>query len=180
MKKNKLIILDRDGVINQDSIHFIKSLDEWKAIPGSLETIAALNRRGHRVVVMTNQSGIRRGYFSLTQLLDIHLKMQQELAQVGGRLEGVYFCPHRTEDHCSCRKPNAGMLRQIAKDFSVDLTREALLIGDSWRDIQAAQALGCPAVLIETKQSAHPSIESWGGEIYSSLPAWSLMFFSAN
>src|SRR5437773_11154104 len=105
-----LIILDRDGVINEDSPDFIKSPQEWRAIPGSLEAIAALNRAGHRVVVASNQSGVGRGYFTLAVLLAIHHKMQSELAKAGGRLDGVYFCPHRSEDHCPCRKPNPGML----------------------------------------------------------------------
>lgn len=145
-----LIILDRDGVINQDSPDFIKSPKEWRAIPGSLEAIAALNRSGHQVVVASNQSGVARGYFSLTTLLTIHHKMQTELLRAGGHFDGVYFCPHRSEDHCPCRKPAAGMLKQIAIDFTVDLTQSAYLIGDSLRDIQAARVVGCRAALVKT------------------------------
>lgn len=144
-----LIILDRDGVINEDSADFIKSMGEWRAIPGSLAAIAALNRAGHRVVVATNQSGVTRDYFSLATLLDIHRHMQTELAKVGGHLDGVYFCPHRNDD-CPCRKPNAGMLRQIAQDFSVDLAQAGCLVGDSLRDIQAAQAVRCASVLVKS------------------------------
>lgn len=149
-----LILLDRDGVINEDSADFIKSPEEWRAIPGSLEAIAALNRAGHRVVVASNQSGVTRGYFSMAGLLAIHHKMQTELAEVGGRLDGVYFCPHRSEDHCPCRKPQPGMLLQIAQDFGVDLSQQGLLIGDSLRDIQAAHAAGCPAALVKTGKGA--------------------------
>lgn len=145
-----IIILDRDGVINEDSPDFIKSPAEWRAIPGSLIAIAQLNRAGHRVVVASNQSGITRGYFSMTGLLAIHHKMQTELAEAGGYLDGVYFCPHRSEDHCLCRKPKPGMLQQIAQDFGVDLSRDGLFIGDSLRDIQAAQAIGCKAALVKT------------------------------
>lgn len=145
-----LIILDRDGVINEDSPHFIKSPAEWHAIPGSLDAIAAINRAGHRVVVATNQSGVSRGYFSMADLLAIHHKMQVELANAGGHLDGIYFCPHLSEDHCPCRKPSSGMLQQIAQDFNVDLAREGWLIGDSLRDIQAAQAIHCRAALVKT------------------------------
>ena len=149
-----LIILDRDGVINEDSPDFIKSADEWHAIPGSLAAIAQMNRAGHRVVVASNQSGVARGYFSLAELLNIHLKMHIEAAKAGAHLDGVYFCPHRSEDHCPCRKPGPGMLIQIAKDFNVDLTREGLFIGDSLRDLRAAQAIGCPAALVKTGKGA--------------------------
>lgn len=145
-----MIILDRDGVINEDSPDFIKSPAEWLAIPGSLAAIALFNRQGHQVVVATNQSGVTRSYFSVAGLLAIHHQMQTAVVQAGGHLEGVYFCPHRSEDYCPCRKPRAGMLQQIAKDFAVDLTREGLLIGDSLRDIQAAQAVGCKAMLVKT------------------------------
>ncbi len=145
-----LIILDRDGVINEDSVDFIKSPQEWRAIAGSLEAIAAINRAGHTVVVATNQSGIARGYYSAAQLLAIHHKMQTELAKAGGHLDGVYFCPHRSEDLCSCRKPNPGMLQQIAKDFGADLATEGWLIGDSLRDIQAAHAVHCRATLVRS------------------------------
>lgn len=149
-----LVILDRDGVINEDSPHYIKSPEEWRAIPGSLEAIAALNQAGHRVVVASNQSGVGRGYFSVSQLLAIHRKMQLELARVGGYLDGVYFCPHRNEDHCHCRKPRPGMLIQIGKDFEVDLPTQAVFIGDSLRDIQAGEAVHCPTYLVRTGNGA--------------------------
>lgn len=170
-----LIILDRDGVINEDSPDFIKSPAEWQAIPGSLEAIAKLNRAGHRVVVASNQSGVARGYFSLATLLEIHHKMQTELAKVGGKLDGVYFCPHRSEDHCPCRKPSPGMLLQIARDFAVDLTSDAVLIGDSLRDIQAAQAAGCPAVLIKTGKGSETLAKNEGLEavpVYDNVLDW--------
>jgi len=170
-----LIILDRDGVINEDSPDFIKSPEEWRAIPGSLEAIAVLNRQGHTVVVASNQSGISRAYFSLPVLLAIHLKMQTELAKLGGHLDGVYVCPHRDEDHCPCRKPNPGMLLQIAKDFKVDLAKDGLLIGDSVRDILAAQAAGCRAVLVETGKQPpdHSPVEGLAkAPVYKNLSVW--------
>ncbi len=160
-----LVILDRDGVINADSPDFIKSPEEWHALPGSLETIAALKRAGHQVVVSTNQSGVCRGYFTLTTLLAIHRKMETELALVGGFLDGIYFCPHRTEDNCPCRKPQAGMLLQIAKDFTTDLSQNAIVFGDSPRDIEAAAAVSCPAVLVNSPQG--PAFNE--AEVFSSL-----------
>lgn len=145
----KLIILDRDGVINQDRDDFVKSPEEWIAVPGSLEAIVKLNQAGFKVVVATNQSGIARGLFSLKVLASIHKKMQQQLAKLGGQLDGIYFCPHGPDDHCDCRKPKAGLFKQIARDFQCDL-RQAYAVGDSLRDIQAAKSVGCEAFLVRT------------------------------
>lgn len=148
---NKLfIILDRDGVINVDSPDFIRTPDEWKPIPGSLEKIAEWTQQGHRIVVSTNQSGISRGLFSLSNLVAIHHKMHLACQALGGRLEGIYFCPHQEENLCPCRKPNPGMLWQIAKDFAVNLAREAVVIGDSWRDLEPAAAVGSRRALVLT------------------------------
>ena len=128
----KLIILDRDGVINVDSDQYIKSPDEWCAIPGSLEAIARLCRADYRVVVITNQSGINRGLFTMNTLNKIHQKMIDKITVSGGELSAVFFCPHTDEDHCSCRKPKPGMLFQAQRDFSLDLTR-TVFIGDDDR-----------------------------------------------
>lgn len=144
-----LIILDRDGVINCDSDDYIKSPEEWIAIPNSLEAIAKLNQAGHIIVVATNQSGVGRGYFSLTTLEKIHQKMQEELAKKGGELARIYVCPHIPNDYCECRKPNSGLFHKIADDFKINLS-QAISVGDNLRDIQAAQAVHCPAVLVKT------------------------------
>jgi D-glycero-D-manno-heptose 1,7-bisphosphate phosphatase len=144
-----LIILDRDGVINYDSDAYIKSPEEWQPMPGSLEAIARLNKAGHLVTVATNQSGIGRGYYSEAVLQQIHQKMTQQLAKFGGHIDGLFYCPHIPEDHCECRKPKPGLLLQIAAAFKTDLT-QALLIGDSLRDIEAAQAASCPSILVQT------------------------------
>lgn len=144
-----LIILDRDGVINEDSKEYIKSPEEWIPIPGSLEAIARLNREGHKVVIATNQSGIGRNYFSVSTLDNIHLKMRHALSLAGGRIDGIYYCHHHPDDHCECRKPKPGLLNQIAHDFSANL-KETILIGDSISDIQAAQAVQCKAMLVLT------------------------------
>lgn len=145
----KLIILDRDGVINFDSAQFIKSPDEWKPIPGSLAAIARLNQAGYRVVVATNQSGIGRGLFEMDTLNAIHDKMLKALAQVGGRIDAIFFCPHTNADNCACRKPKPGMLHEIAIRFNADLTGVPA-VGDALRDLQAAVAVGAEPMLVLT------------------------------
>ncbi len=145
----KLIILDRDGVINFDSAQFIKSPDEWKPLPGSLEAIARLNQWGWRVVVASNQSGVGRGLFGMDTLNAINGKMVKSLAQAGGRLDAIFFCPHAADSTCDCRKPKPGLFRQIAERFNVDLTGVPA-VGDSLRDLQAAQAVGCQPYLVLT------------------------------
>jgi D-glycero-D-manno-heptose 1,7-bisphosphate phosphatase len=145
----KLIILDRDGVVNFDSDQFIKSPDEWKPIPGSLEAIARLNQAGYRVVLATNQSGIGRGLFDMATLNAIHDKMHKALAQVGGRIDALFFCPHTADSKCDCRKPKPGMFEEISKRFNMELNRVPA-IGDSLRDLQAAAALGAQPILVRT------------------------------
>ena len=145
----KLIILDRDGVINYDSEQFIKSPEEWKPIPGSLEAIARLNQDGYRVVVATNQSGIGRGLFDMAMLNAIHEKMHKALALVGGRIDAIFYCPHTADSQCECRKPKAGMLREVGLRFGVDMTGVPC-IGDSLRDLQAAEAVGGQPMLVLT------------------------------
>jgi D-glycero-D-manno-heptose 1,7-bisphosphate phosphatase len=144
-----LIILDRDGVINQDSDHYIKSPDEWLPIAGSLAAIAQLNKAGHTVTVATNQSGIGRGYFSAATLANMHEKMHRLLAQVNGHIDDVRYCPHSPIEKCECRKPKPGMLIQLMQQFNAD-KENTLVIGDALRDIQAAQAMGCKAFLVKT------------------------------
>lgn len=144
-----LIILDRDGVINEDSDNYIKTPAEWIPIRGSLQAIADLNRAGHHVVVATNQSGIARGFYTENDLTAIHQKMIAALAEEGGHLDGIFYCPHHPDEQCSCRKPKPGMLMQIAEQFKINL-RDALLMGDAERDIVCAQAVHCPAWLLKT------------------------------
>jgi len=145
----KLVILDRDGVINQDSVNFIKNPDEWIPIPGSLEAIALLNQSGFRVAVATNQSGVSRGLFDMVTLNSIHDKMHCELAQVGGRIDAIFYCPHSADDHCDCRKPKTNMIEEIGKRFSVELD-QVFAIGDALRDIQAFTNAGCKTILVRT------------------------------
>ncbi|MBB71800.1 MAG: D-glycero-beta-D-manno-heptose-1,7-bisphosphate 7-phosphatase [Legionellales bacterium] len=145
----KLVILDRDGVINEDSDAYIKSPDEWHIIPGSAAAILTLNTAGYIVVVATNQSGIGRGFYDEDMLDRIHLKMTQALNHVGAHLDGIFVCPHHPDDDCDCRKPKPGLLHQIAERFNVDL-HEAILIGDSLRDLQAIAAVGGQGILVRT------------------------------
>ncbi|MEW6120017.1 MAG: D-glycero-beta-D-manno-heptose 1,7-bisphosphate 7-phosphatase [Pseudomonadota bacterium] len=150
----KLIILDRDGVINFDSDQFIKSPDEWKPIPGSLEAIARLTREGWRVVVATNQSGLARGLFEMATLNAIHAKMHKAAAQAGGRIEAVFYCPHSAEMNCDCRKPRAGMLNEIAARYGSDL-KGVPAVGDSLRDLLAAESVGARPLLVKTGKGEH-------------------------
>lgn len=145
----KLVILDRDGVVNFDSDQFIKSPDEWIPIPGSLEAIARLNQAGYRVVLATNQSGIGRGLFDMATLNAIHDKMHKALAQVGGRIDALFFCPHAADSKCECRKPRPGMFEEISKRFNMELDGVPA-IGDSLRDLQAAVSLGAQPILVRT------------------------------
>ncbi len=145
----KLVILDRDGVINQDSDAYIKSPEEWIPIPGSLEAIARLNSAGFTVVVATNQSGIARGFFNLETLAAMHEKMNHLLAQCNGRLDTVFFCPHGPGEGCDCRKPNTGLFTQIAKHYGLDLSGVPA-IGDSLRDIEAARKANARPMLVRT------------------------------
>jgi D-glycero-D-manno-heptose 1,7-bisphosphate phosphatase len=145
----KLVVLDRDGVINFDSVHFIKSTNEWIPIPGSLEAIALLNQNGYRVAIATNQSGISRGLFDMVTLNAIHDKMHKALNQLGGRVDAMFYCPHSAEDHCSCRKPKPGMMEEIGKRFGMDM-KGVPIVGDALRDLQAGAVLGMQPILVRT------------------------------
>lgn len=145
----KLVVLDRDGVINFDSAHFIKSTNEWIPIPGSLEAIALLNQSGYRVALATNQSGISRGLFDMATLNAIHDKMHRALAQLGGRIDALFYCPHSADDNCTCRKPKPGMMEEIGKRFGQDL-KGVPIVGDALRDLQAGAVLGMQPILVRT------------------------------
>lgn len=145
----KLIVLDRDGVINHDSDAYIKSVDEWQPIEGSLEAIARLNHAGYTVVVASNQSGIARGYFELDALSAMHKKMDDLLNNIGGHVDAVFYCPHGPDDGCDCRKPKPGMLLEIGQRFNVSL-EEVVFIGDSVSDMKAASNANAQAILVRT------------------------------
>ena len=145
----KLIILDRDGVINHDSDNFIKSADEFIPIDGSLEAISRLNHAGFSVMVATNQSGLGRGLFSIETLNSMHDKLRRLLSAFGGHIDGIFYCPHAPDDQCDCRKPKPGLFLEIAQRCESDLSK-AFAIGDSLRDLQAAEAAGAKPILVKT------------------------------
>ncbi len=152
MNSLKLVIVDRDGTINQDSAEFIKSADEWHALPGALEAIARLNHAGWHVVLATNQSGLGRGLFEVSDLNDIHSKMHQQLTTLGGRIDAVFYCPHTAADACQCRKPMSGLFEQISERYGISL-KGVPVVGDALRDLQAGVAMGCEPHLVLTGKS---------------------------
>ena len=148
-----LIILDRDGTINEDRDDYVKSADDWIPIPGSLEAIARLNHAGWHTVIASNQSGLGRGLFDMASLNAMHAKMNSLLAKVGGRIDAVFFCPHTPDEACDCRKPLPGLFRQIGERYGVDLANVPV-VGDSLRDLQAGAAVGCKPHLVRTGKGA--------------------------
>lgn len=146
---SELVILDRDGVINFDSDTYIKSLAEWQPIPGSIEAIAQLSQAGMTVVVATNQSGISRGLFDLDDLEAMHKQLNQLVEEAGGKIAGIFYCPHLPEDNCNCRKPKTGLLDAIAEELQCDVTG-AVFVGDSLKDLQTALAKNCVPILVKT------------------------------
>ncbi|MBE8232921.1 MAG: D-glycero-beta-D-manno-heptose 1,7-bisphosphate 7-phosphatase [Endozoicomonadaceae bacterium] len=171
----QLIILDRDGVINEDSDDYIKSPEEWIPINGSLKAIAKLNASGYKVAIATNQSGIARGYYTLSTLEAMHQKMQRLLAQYNGKIDYIAFCPHKPDDHCQCRKPKIGMLTEIMDYFSVT-PQQTLFIGDTFSDLKAAQHAHAAFVLVRTgkgnKTLKTSNIDKCNIPVYSNLSAY--------
>ena len=147
--QHRLVVLDRDGVINRESPDFIRTPDEWVPLPGSIQAVAELTRAGFTVVVATNQSGVGRGLFTAETLAAIHARMTHTLEAAGGRVAGIFICPHGPQDGCDCRKPRAGLLRQIEAQFGTTL-RGQPAIGDSYRDLEAAWQVGARAMLVRT------------------------------
>jgi D-glycero-D-manno-heptose 1,7-bisphosphate phosphatase len=172
----KLVILDRDGTINRASEEFIKSAEEWEPLPGALEAIGRLNHAGYQVVVATNQSGLGRGLFDMAALNSVHSRMVRTLTAVGGRIDGIFYCPHAPDDECGCRKPAAGLLTQIAERWGVSLLGVPL-IGDSLRDMQAGALVGCSLHLVCTgrhPQMLHeplPAVFPAGTQVHADLAA---------
>lgn len=170
MGRRKLIVLDRDGVINADSDDYIKSADEWQALPGSLEAIARLGRGGYEVVIATNQSGIGRGLLSAATLESIHARMHQEVETAGGRIAKVYVCPHHPDDGCGCRKPKPGLLEQIAADFETRLDGVPF-VGDKVSDVEAAVAAGARPIFVQTsnRKADLQRLQQLGAEVHRDL-----------
>ena len=155
----KLVIMDRDGTINTESADFIKSPEEWTALPGALEAIARLNHAGWHVVVATNQSGLGRGLFDVASLNAMHAKMHKELAALGGRVDAIFYCPHTPDDNCHCRKPAPGLFEQIGERYGIDL-KSVPVVGDALRDVSAGAAAGCqPNLVLTGNGSVYRDIE---------------------
>ena len=159
----KLVILDRDGVINYDSSQFIKSPAEWRPIPGSLEAIARLNQAGYRVVVATNQSGLGRGLFGLDELEAMHQKLCALVEERGGRIGSIFYCPHLPQDGCTCRKPATGLLDAAEREYDCSLAG-SIVIGDSMKDIGLARAKACQPMLVLTGNGVATSAALGAGD----------------
>ena len=146
---NKLVILDRDGVINEDSDDYIKSVDEWHPIPGSIEAISRLSKSGYTIAIATNQSGLARGYFTLETLDAMHGKMTSLIEACGGKISTIAFCPHHPDDDCDCRKPLPGLVDQIEARLEIS-ANGAFFVGDTKKDMQVAISKGCTPILVKT------------------------------
>lgn len=166
MTAKRLVILDRDGVINEDSDAYIKSVDEWRPLPGSIEAIARLSQGGYHVCVVSNQSGLARGLFTIDDLNAMHQRLHELLNRIGGQVDAIFFCPHGPDQGCNCRKPRPGLLLAAAKRWRVEIVGTPF-IGDSPSDIQVAQAVGAQPILVQTGKGArtlqaHPELADQG------------------
>lgn len=167
---SRWLILDRDGVINVDSDQYVRSVAEWQPIPGSIDAIAAFSKAGWVVTVATNQSGIGRGYFSRRTLYGMHAKLRKLVRRAGGEIAEIAFCPHTPEDNCDCRKPKPGLLHQLAKRTGLRL-EDAVLVGDSMRDLEAGKAVGAELWLVrsgkgrETEAALQKATPSWASSL---------------
>lgn len=172
-----IIILDRDGVINQDSDAYVKAVDEWIPLPGSIKAVAALSKAGFKIFVATNQSGIGRGYYDEATLAAMHEKMLNLIHAEGGSVEGIQYCPHRPDDQCHCRKPKSGMIEAIEERLGMDFTQQpAIMVGDSLRDLQAGRARGCAPVLVLTgngRDTQYKDID-FNFDVYTDLAAFAV------
>lgn len=149
MTANKLIVLDRDGVINYDSDDYVKTVDEWIPLPGSMEAIGELTKAGYAIAVATNQSGIARGYFTVETLNAMHDKMSKLAAEHGGKFDFIAYCPHGPDDNCDCRKPLPGLIDQIESALNIS-AKDCYMLGDSLRDLEAGIARNLKPVLVKT------------------------------
>lgn len=148
MPQGRAALLDRDGVINVGGVEYVTSWDEFQFIPGALEALRRLRQARWLTLVVTNQSAVARGMLSREELDEMHRRMAQQVEEAGGRIAGIYVCPHHPDDGCACRKPRTGLLQQAARDWGLDLTR-SYMVGDSWRDIEAGQRVGMTTIMVE-------------------------------
>jgi len=168
-----IVVLDRDGVINVDSADYIKSADEWQPLPGSVDAIAMICRKGYQVFIATNQAGLARGLFSLADLQQMHQKLESLVVAAGGQIDGIFFCPHHPDEGCRCRKPNPGLLEQISAAAQSSLTNQPF-VGDSLKDIQAAITIGAKPVLVRTGngKNTEAKLGSLAVDVYDNLDAF--------
>ncbi len=179
MQAPKLVILGRDGILNVFRPDHVKGPEEWETVPGALEAVARLNHAGWHVVLATNQSGIGRGLIDMTTVNAIHQYMIKLLAEKGGRIDAVFFCPHAPNEQCDCRKPAPGLMHQVGERYGVDLAHVPM-VGDTLRDLQAAQAAGCPAHLVRTGRAGvvgDAQLQDWlrqvpGTQVHDDLAAF--------
>lgn len=167
----RLVILDRDGVINRDSDDYVKSLAEWIPYPAAIDAIARLSRAGWTVAVATNQSGIARGYYDEAPLAEMHAELNRLVRAAGGEVAHIAFCPHGPDDGCDCRKPLPGLLEQIRRALDMDSLTGSWMVGDSLRDLQAGEAVGARGVLVRTGKgertlAKHPDLAAEGSETH--------------
>ncbi|MBZ0331457.1 D-glycero-beta-D-manno-heptose 1,7-bisphosphate 7-phosphatase [Halomonas sp. ANAO-440] len=172
---SKLVILDRDGVINHDSDNYIKSLEEWIPYAGSIDAIARLSQSGWSVAIATNQSGIARGYYDEATLASMHDELNRLVAAAGGRIAHIAYCPHGPDEGCDCRKPRPGLLVQIRQALGLSSLSGSWIVGDSLRDLQAGEAMGCRSVLVRTGKGKRTETKGSGLEqamIFDDLAAF--------
>ncbi len=160
---NKVVILDRDGVINEDSDAYIKSLEEWRPYPQAIDAIVRLSRQGWTVAIATNQSGVARGYYDRATLQSMHDALRERVSSAGEKIAHIAYCPHAPDDGCDCRKPKAGLLDQIQESLKLENLQGAWMVGDSRRDLEAGIVKGCHPVLVRTgkgkKTEANENLE---------------------
>lgn len=172
-----IILLDRDGVINKDSDQYVKSIDEWQPIAGSIKAIATLSKAGFQIYVVTNQSGIARGYYDIPTLNAMHTKMTDLVEAEGGHIAGIHYCPHGPDDDCNCRKPKAGMIETIEQELNTNFqTTPAIMVGDSKRDLEAGHARGCSTALVLTGKGRETQYKEFDFSftVYTDLAAFAL------
>ena len=148
-QSSRLVILDRDGVINADSDSYIKSVDEWIPVPGSISAIARFSIAGYKIAVATNQSGLARGYFTEITLANMHTLMCDLVEKAGGHIDIIVYCPHGPNEGCKCRKPATGLLEKISEELQLPVAG-AWYVGDSEKDIELALAMNCKPVLVRS------------------------------
>jgi D-glycero-D-manno-heptose 1,7-bisphosphate phosphatase len=154
------IFLDRDGVINENSAEHVKTWEEFRFIPGAVDSIRRLTETGLPIFVVTNQAAVNRGLTTVETLNTIHKRMTEAIEIAGGHITQVYFCPHDNHENCACRKPNPGMLQQAARDYDIDLT-QSFFVGDAWTDVAAGVAVGARSILIMTGRGRWNFIPAW-------------------